>query len=190
MFEKKLENNRVVLEILTHDNFLKVNNIANEENPIQYSPSYISTPESLNSYFEEALNLQNEGKAIAYIIYDTLLHAYAGSTRFGNIDYHNKVLHIGWTWLGSKFQSTGLNKNIKYLMLSHAFENMKFEKVEFRIDERNLKSRKAIESIGAQLEGILRSNVVMIDEFRRNTCCYGIVRAEWREIKEELQKKL
>jgi RimJ/RimL family protein N-acetyltransferase len=69
-------------------------------------------------------------------------------------------------------------------MLQHAFEDMKFEKVEFRIDERNAQSRKAIEKIGATLEGILRCNTIMLDGFRRSTCCYSILKEEWPEIKE------
>ena len=72
---------------------------------------------------------------------------------------------------------------MKFLMLRHAFETMKFEKVEFRIDERNERSRKAVEKIGATLEGILRSDTRMLDVFRRNTCCYGILKEEWTEIK-------
>jgi len=54
-----------------------------------------------------------------------------------------------------------------------------FEKVSFRIDERNLQSRKAVEKLGAVLEGILRENVYLLDGYKRNTCCYGILKNEW-----------
>ena len=60
---------------------------------------------------------------------------------------------------------------------------LEFEKVEFRIDERNIRSRKAVEKLGAALEGTLRSDTLMINGFRRNTCCYGILKEEWVEIK-------
>ena len=66
--------------------------------------------------------------------------------------YYDKVLHIGWTWIGKEFQGTGLNFQMKYLMLKYAFETLDFDKVEFRIDERNIQSRKAVEKIGATLE--------------------------------------
>ena len=74
---------------------------------------------------------------------------------------------------------------MKFLMLQYAFETLDFEKVEFRIDERNIKSRKAVEKLGATLEGLLRQNTVMNDGFRRNTCCYGILKSEWNTIKLE-----
>ena len=79
---------------------------------------------------------------------------------------------------------------MKFLMLQYAFEEMKFDKVEFRVDERNTVSRKAVESIGGVLEGILRKNVLMLDGFKRNTCCYGITKEEWIEIKGTIFKQL
>jgi RimJ/RimL family protein N-acetyltransferase len=79
---------------------------------------------------------------------------------------------------------------MKFLMLSYAFETMAFEKVEFRIDERNTRSRKAVEKLGATLEGILRQNVYLTDGFKRNTCCYGILLEEWADIKKSRFKEL
>ena len=93
------------------------------------------------------------------------------------------MLHIGSTWIGREFQGSGLNSNMKFLMLNHAFNAMGFEKVEFRIDERNMQSRKAVEKLGGKLEGILRKNVYLLDGFKRNTCCYGILKEEWNDIK-------
>lgn len=71
-------------------------------------------------------------------------------------------------------------------MLHYAFDTLNFEKVEFRIDARNQKSRKAVEKLGATLEGELHKNTVMTDGFRRSTCCYGILKRECKKIKEEV----
>ena len=92
-------------------------------------------------------------------------------------------MHIGWTWIGENFQGSGLNKQMKFLMLQYAFEALNFDKVEFRVDERNMKSRKAVEKIGGTLEGLLRKDTLMLDGFKRSTCCYGILKEEWPEIK-------
>lgn len=64
-------------------------------------------------------------------------------------------------------------------MLDYAFTTLDFEKVEFRVDERNTASRKAVEKLGCVLEGILRKDVYLLDGFKRNTCCYGLLRTEW-----------
>ncbi|MDY2588290.1 GNAT family N-acetyltransferase [Winogradskyella aquimaris] len=181
-----LENNRVKLSLLDLSNYKHLQRIAPQKDLIYYSPSDISTSEKLKDYVQLAVDGYYHKTIIPFIVFDKLHKAYAGSTRFGLINWKNKLLHIGWTWIGHEFQGTGLNANMKFLMLQYAFETLEFEKVEFRIDERNNKSRRAVEKLGAQLEGILRKDVLMKDGFRRSTCCYGILKEEWPEIKLKL----
>ncbi len=181
-----LENSRVKLTLLDLSNYEHLVNIAKEKDLIYYSPSDISTPEKLRDYVQVAVDGYYQKATIPFIIYDKDKQEYAGSTRFGLVNWKNKVLHIGWTWIGHNFQGTGLNANMKFLMLRYAFETLEFEKVEFRIDERNNKSRRAVEKLGATLEGILRKDTLMNDGFRRSTCCYGILKEEWPTIKVNL----
>ena len=183
-----LETKRVKLTRLTLDNYSELIDIAQENDLIYYSPSHISSSETLKDYVKVAIDGYENKTTIPFIIYDKETQQYAGSTRFGNINWKNKVLHIGWTWIGHKFQGTGLNKHMKFLMLHYAFETLDFEKVEFRIDERNNKSRKAVEKLDATLEGTLRKDTLMNDGFRRSTCCYGIIKEEWPTIKSTIFK--
>ena len=178
-----LENQRVKLSLLDLSNYKYLVDVAKQDNLIDYSPSIINTPEHLKNYVQTAVDGYYHKTIIPFIVYDKQTNAYAGSTRFGFISWNNKVLHIGWTWIGHEFQGTGLNANMKFLMLQYAFETLEFDKVEFRIDERNVKSRKAVEKLGATLEGILRKDTVMGDGFKRSTCCYGILKEEWPDIK-------
>ncbi len=69
-------------------------------------------------------------------------------------------------------------------MLRYAFDKLGYERVEFRIDERNIQSCKAVEKLGATLEGILRKDIITKNGRRRNSCCYSILKSEWPEIKE------
>lgn len=185
-----LENERVKLTLLSLENYKALLTVAQEKDLIQYSPSKINTPEDLRAYVQVAVDGFYNKTIIPFIIYDKQIEAYVGSTRFGLIHWKNKVLHIGWTWISKSVQGTGLNKQMKYLMLKYAFETLDFDKVEFRIDERNLRSRKAVEKIGATLEGILRKDTLMKDGFKRSTCCYGILKEEWPKIKETVFLKI
>ncbi|TNJ46405.1 GNAT family N-acetyltransferase [Tamlana fucoidanivorans] len=185
-----LENQRVKLITLNLSNYLQVSKIAMQKDLVQFSPSKIDSPEDFKSYVEQAIADGSNNTAIPFLIYDKQANAYAGSTRFGNMHWKNKVLHIGWTWIGKQFQGTGLNIHVKFLMLEHAFETLNFDKVEFRVDERNSRSRKAVEKLGATLEGILRKDTLMPDSFRRNTCCYGILKEEWLVAKTHILKHL
>lgn len=178
-----LENDIVKLSLLDLSNYKHLIAIVKQDKLIQYSPSDIATPKTLKEYIAKAVDGYYHKTTIPFIIIDRRTNAYAGSSRFMNIDWDNKVLEIGATWIGKEFQGTGLNMNMKFLMLQYTFETLNFEKVEFRIDERNTRSRKAVEKIGATLEGVLRKNVYLLDGFKRDTCCYGILNEEWANLK-------
>ena len=173
-----LEDERVRLELLTSAHAELLSDVASEPKLIQYSPSDIETQKALLEYIQSQRGHERK-TTIPFAIFDKREQSYAGSTRYMNMDPKNRVLEIGSTWIGKSFQGTGLNKHIKLLMLDHAFDQMGYEKVEFRIDERNTRSRKAVEKLGAVLEGVLRKNVYLLDGYKRNTCCYGILKNEW-----------
>lgn len=183
MRAKSLQNKRAKLIALERHHYRDLLPLSKQVDLFQFGSSDISTPKKLRSYMKEAFDLRDKGLALPFIIFDKKFNRFAGSTRFGHIDKKNKVVHIGWTWLGEDFRGSGLNQHVKYLMLKYAFERLNYQKVEFRIDERNIRSRKAVEKLGAQLEGILRSNVITKAGLRRNSCCYGILQSEWEEIK-------
>lgn len=174
-----LENKIVSLLPLQASHWEKLWPAAQGIDLFKYGPNDISTVQKLKDYIQTALQEHKDGKSVPFVIQDRERSTIIGSTRFGNIDQKNRVLHIGWTWISKESQGTGINGEVKHLMLDYAFRDMDFEKVEFRVDERNIRSRKAVEKLGARLEGILRQNVVVRDGYRRNSCCYGIVREEW-----------
>src|SRR5690606_31355157 len=120
------------LSLLDVSNYKHVNIIAQEPDLIHYSPSKIDTPEDLKAYVQTAVDGYYHKTAIPFMVFDKTANAYAGSTRFGLINWQNKVLHIGWTWIGKSFQGSGLNMHMKFLMLRYAFEILEFDKVEFR----------------------------------------------------------
>jgi RimJ/RimL family protein N-acetyltransferase len=179
-----LENNRVLIrpmQLADSENLLKV--ATEDKSLVRYSPIQIHTPDFLNQYIESALKDRADKIRYAFTIFDKEKQQFAGSTSFGNIVNKDNRIEIGWTWIGRGFQKTGLNRNCKYLLMEYVFETLKFERLEFRTDERNLVSRKAIEGIGGKIEGILRSHMLMNDGYRRNTVFYSILLNEWPELK-------
>lgn len=188
----RLENNRVRLEALQLTHLGALLPIAlNQPDLLQYSPSPFGDTDNLNKYIQIAVDAKANKQRYPFIILDKLHQKYVGSTSYGNISVKDKRLEIGWTWLDKAAQGTGLNSNCKFLLLSYAFEQLHFERVEFKIDERNLQSQKAVEKIGAIREGVLRSHTLMLDGYRRNTVYYSILKNEWEAgIKEGLKEMI
>ncbi|GAA4300588.1 GNAT family N-acetyltransferase [Aestuariibaculum suncheonense] len=90
-----LENHRVKLSLLDLSNYKHLIEIAQQPNLVKYSPSKIDTPEDLKDYVKTAVDAYYHKTALPFIIFDKQDNSYAGSTRFGLINWQNKLLHIG-----------------------------------------------------------------------------------------------
>lgn len=148
--------------------------------------------ENLKNYIDLALKARENKTEFPFIVYDKKTNAYAGSTRFYDINLPFKTLQLGYTWYGKDYQGTGLNKHCKFLMLEFAFEVLGMERVEFRADSNNAKSIAAMKSIGCQVEGILRSHMPTIQNgVRRDSIILSILKSEWEGgVKEQLKNKI
>jgi N-acetyltransferase len=180
----QLENERVLLRSLRTNDWVNLLKVATEdEHLVQFSPIRIHTEEYIKEYIKICIANRKAKTYYPFIIFDKQTNEYAGSTSFMAISNKDKRLEIGSTWIGHAFQRTGLNRQCKFLLLSYAFDTLEFERVELKTDERNTQSRKAIEKIGGQFEGIFRSHTVINDGFRRNTVYYSILKNEWQNLK-------
>ncbi|WP_119079813.1 GNAT family N-acetyltransferase [Chitinophaga alhagiae] len=157
----------------------------------QYSMSPAAGEENMAAYIQQAVDARRAGKEYPFIVFDKKQQAWAGSTRYYDIQPAHATLQLGYTWYGKNFQGTGLNKHCKFLLLQYAFETLGVERVEFRADHTNQKSIAAMKSIGCTVEGVLRSNLVKHDGKRRSSIVLSILKEEWLGgVKERLQAKL
>ncbi|MBZ4192523.1 GNAT family N-acetyltransferase [Niabella beijingensis] len=156
---------------------------------LQFSPLPVYNKGLLTTYIDHAIESRQNKQRYTFCVFDKMQNAYAGSTSFLNISNADDRLEIGATWYGKAFQRTGLNRNCKYLLLEYAFGSLEAERVEFKTDERNTASRKAIEKIGGQFEGILRNHMLLYDGFRRNTVCYSILKPEWSRLSDHFLER-
>jgi RimJ/RimL family protein N-acetyltransferase len=149
----------------------------------------VQTRDDMRTYLESALAEQDAGTALPFVI---TLHSgeVAGSTRFHSFDAKHRRVEIGFTWIAAPWQRTSVNTESKYLMLSHAFDTLGCVRVQFRADAENARSRRAIERLGAQLEGILRSFVTSPHRGPRDLAMYSIVAPEWPAVSARLRAML
>ena len=162
----------------------------NEPEIWKYSLLKVDGEEGLKKYIDLALKGREEKKEYPFIVFDKRSQKYAGSTRFYDIQPENQTLQLGYTWYGSAFHGTGLNKHSKHLLLDFAFGFMDMIRVEFRADNRNERSIAAMNSIGCTVEGVMRSNLPTPDGSRRDSIVLSILRSEWENhIKELIKSK-
>jgi RimJ/RimL family protein N-acetyltransferase len=139
---------------------------------------------------DRRLGLQDAGSMLPFAVIDSASGQPVGMTTYMNIDAVNRRLEIGATWYRGAVQRTAINTECKRLLLGHAFEALDCIAVEFRTHFFNSQSRRAIERLGAKLDGVLRSHTRHDDGALRDTCVYSIIASEWPAVRRNLDWRL
>lgn len=176
---------------------------ASSADPSLYEWSAVPQGEmEVKKYIGTALSWAKAGTALPFATRRLADNAIVGSTRFFDIerwpwpdgkapiDRRYDACEIGYTWLTRDAIRTPVNTEAKLLMLAHAFEVWRVFRVCFHTDERNERSRTAIERIGGGFEGILRAHRLASDLQPRNSARYSIVADEWPDVRRHLESLL
>jgi RimJ/RimL family protein N-acetyltransferase len=185
-----LEGDHVRLEPLSLNHLDQLCQVGLAPTLWRWTTTVLHTAADMREYIETALSARSEGTAFPFTAILKETEEVVGSTRFGNIDFENRRLEIGWTWVGIPWQRTVVNTETKYLMLRHAFESLGCIRVEFKTDSLNQPSRKALLRIGAKEEGILRNHMIVHDGRYRHSVYFSVISEEWPAVKAELEHKL
>jgi RimJ/RimL family protein N-acetyltransferase len=149
----------------------------------------VPAPEAMGAEIARRLALRASGSMLPFAVLDAA-GVPAGMTTYMHIDAASRRVEIGSTWYARRVQRTPLNTECKRMLLAHAFEQLGCIAVEFRTHRLNQPSRRAIERLGAQLDGVLRSHMRLADGTLRDTAVYSITAAEWPSVRRHLDHQL
>lgn len=185
----ELRGDAVTLAPLSHDHLegLQAASADGALHRLWYTP--VPTQDTMAAEIDRRLGLQSAGNMVPF----TTLGAdgsVLGMTTYMNIDAVNHRVEIGSTWLRASAQRSPVNTEAKLLMLSHAFDTLQVIAVEFRTHFFNQQSRRAIERLGAKLDGILRNHMKMPNGTMRDTAVYSILPHEWPAVRANLEHRL
>ncbi|MBL4750842.1 MAG: GNAT family N-acetyltransferase [Amylibacter sp.] len=188
--EITLTGSHVIVEPLQmrHENDLKEAAADGELHRLWYT--MIPTPVGVGAEIERRLSLRQSGSMLPFAIIDKASGRAVGMTTYMNIDAATKRVEIGSTWYRKAVQRSPLNTECKFMLLQHAFEKLDCAAVEFRTHHINTQSRRGIERLGAKLDGILRSHMLLANGTVRDTAVYSIIACEWPTVKAHLTWKM
>ena len=181
-----LENNRARLRPLETGDFEALKAVAMDADLWEFTLTRADDAVSLAAYIRQALEAREQGLRYPFAIIDRETGRVVGSTSYYNVVSADQRLSIGYTWVGTEFQRSGLNRACKHLLLSHAFGALNCERVELETDARNHKSRTAMARMGATEEGTLRSYRLTQGGIRRDNVIFSIIRPEWPALRESV----
>jgi len=185
-----LEDDTARLEPLQEKHFDLLLPIAMQKMIWEFTSAKVNTEEDFRAYFDTALLEKKQQRSYPFAIYNKRTSQYAGSTRFGNIEFKHKRLEIGWTWVDPTLHGTGFNKHCKFLLLSFGFEKLMLNRIELKTSSLNLRSQKAMLKIGAVKEGLLRKHIINDDGTIRDSVYFSFINDEWPGIKATIFKEM
>ncbi len=141
-------------------------------------------------YIDAALKRSDGVHELAFAVFHKEFGRYVGMTRYLNIEEAHRKLEIGSTWYEPAVWAGVVNPECKFLLMRHAFETLKFHRVEYKTDARNARSRAAILKLGAREEGIFRKHMIMADGHVRDSVWFSVLDDEWPAVKAGLEKRI
>ena len=175
---------------LEKEHIIDLEKLAKDKRIWQHYTMDLTNSEKIISAFNEAIMEREKGTQYPFVIFHKLENRIIGSTRFLDIQENHRKLEIGWTWLHPDYWGTTINFECKLLLLTFCFETLKTTRVQFKTDENNLRSRKAIEKVGGRFEGILRHDMLRDNGTNRNSACYGLIDKDWQYTKQKIMNPI
>lgn len=188
IFTDNINGSLVSIEVLTESHADEFVTAASDPEIWKFMPFDMSNAEMARLFVQHVATQPNTGDSVGFLVRENASNQIVGGSGYWHIDHQHNTLEIGGSWVKPSHQRTGVNTEVKFLLLRNAFERMQCQRVGFSIDERNSKSLAAIERIGAVREGVARSDTAMHDGGRRNSVQYSIILSEWPSVKKRLEE--
>lgn len=185
-----LEGHGVRLEPLTTEHHDALRTAASDGELWNLWFTSVPAPDQVTGYIATALNGLRDGHMLPWVVRNLATDAIIGTTRYHDIIADADRVEIGWTWYGASWQRTHVNPACKLLLMQHAFDTLGCAVVGLRTDNFNFRSQRAIESLGAKKDGVLRHHFRRRDGSVRDSVCYSILRHEWPPVRTNLEWRL
>lgn len=192
LFDKEiiLEDEKVLLRPVISSDIDGFRDIFFDPEIWEHTVSKIANEEELHGFINEAQsNIQNKIR-YTFTIVDKISGEIAGTSSYGNYSEYDSCVEIGWSYLGRKFWGSRVNPHAKFLLLRYAFEELVLNRVEFKTDDANPRSGRALIKIGCTKEGVLRSKNLLHNGRRRDTAYYSILSSDWDKVKKDFASLL
>ena len=185
-----LKTSRVALRPMVETDKAAFLQLAQDQDTWAYFSLNLSDEKSLDQFMTTAFHDREMNTRRPFTIIENVSGNIAGSTSMGNISMYDLRLEIGWSWLGKAYKGTGINMHSKYAMMKYAFDELQFERVEFKTDVLNERAKQGLRKVGGIEEGVLRSHMTMWNARRRSSVYFSVLKNEWPQLRQTIFKDL
>ena len=148
----------------------------------------IKTPDDVRKMYENSLSAFQAKRGNPIVFLNKNETEVVGITNFMNVEPANKMIEIGGTWINKKYQRTFVNTETKFALLQYAFETLKLNRVEFRIDSDNFISQKAVRRLGIHFDGLMPRRKINANGQVRDYVFYSVTDQSWPQVKNQIKQ--
>ena len=192
LYEKDytFENDVVRIDALKLEHADYLSGIAQDEKVWRYFLEKGSS--DIVKYCNNALENRKREEEYPFALFDKRAHGYAGMTRLYDYSPELCVIKMGHTWIGRDYWGTELNRNVKYLLFEFIFDQLNLERVGFGVHSQNIRSVRALQGIGCEQEGVLKSFLPGGKNGQRiDLLLFSLLKSEWnRSVKKMMKNQL
>jgi RimJ/RimL family protein N-acetyltransferase len=186
---KVLTGNLVHLETLAVGHIPELTIAGNAAEIWDFTTSRGDTQDAMRSYVRNLLHDWEHGSAMPFAVRQVAGGNIVGCTRLKELDRRHRRAIVG-SWYAPCAWRTGANLEAKLLLLTYAFEALRCVRIEFHTDTRNTRSRRSLEKLGAQFEGVLRAHQIARNGTLRDSAIYSLLSSEWPAIRAGIKMRL
>jgi RimJ/RimL family protein N-acetyltransferase len=185
-----LERSGIRLEPLSFDHLTGIQAAASDGELWNLWFTAVPKPDNARAWIEHALDGQSKGTMLPWAVRDIASNTIIGSTRYHDIIAPIDRVEIGYTFYAQSRQRSHVNTTCKLMLMEHAFDKLGCKVVGWRTDNFNFKSQRAIQALGAKLDGVLRHHMARKDGTARDTHLYSLLAHEWPDARRHLELRL
>ena len=185
-----LEGRHIRLEPLAEAHAAALWSVSDDFELYRFKPYILHSLDDMRLFIAKNRSTHTQGGGLTFATLERSSDRPVGSSGYHNADAQHRRLEIGGTWVAPPWQRTAINTEAKRLMLAHAFERWEVLRVTLKTDARNVRSRNAIERLGARLDGVLRAPSAAADGGVRDAAFFSMLAREWPDARARLDARL
>jgi RimJ/RimL family protein N-acetyltransferase len=132
-------------------------------------------------------SIRDSRDPIFYTVFSKDLKKRVGMYSMLNVNTRHGRVELGNVWYSPLVQKTIVNTEVCFLFFSYLFDELKYRRIEWKCDEKNIPSKRAALRLGFSFEGVFRQHMIVKGR-SRDTAWYSIVEQEWAEKKKNFKR--
>ncbi len=151
---------------------------------------FFSAYQNCREFVQEKMAEYEKGSLIMLVIIDNQTNHIIGTSSLYDISFRHMRLEMGSSWLARKYHGTQYNALTKFLLIDYLLNTLGFNRIQWKTDALNIKSKAAMLKLGFVYEGTLRRHAITYSGRVRDSLVFAVTDVDWERVKLIIQERV